>query len=170
MSQNPETTDLMQRSNTLFLTVEHAIHMVLGALLSIAALIALGGSVKILWDALLAWESGEQLLLLMDRLLFVLMLAEILHTVRVSIRSGTLNGEPFLIVGLIASIRRVLVITLESSQATQAKGPSDHIDSMFQSSMIELVVLAAMILIMVLSIYILRRAGTIKQEQALESG
>ena len=43
------------------------------------------------------------------------MLVEILHTVRISIRSHILVTEPFLIVGLIASIRRILVITLEVS-------------------------------------------------------
>ena len=47
------------------------------------------------------------------------MVVEVMHTVRVSFRSGTLVCEPFLIVGLIASIRRVLVITLETSQAQQ---------------------------------------------------
>jgi hypothetical protein len=35
--------------------------------------------------------------------------------VRISIRSHVLVTEPFLIVGLIASIRRILVITLEAS-------------------------------------------------------
>ena len=44
----------------------------------------------------------------------MLMMAEILHTVHVSVRTGTLMCEPFLIVGLIACIRRVLVSTLES--------------------------------------------------------
>jgi hypothetical protein len=153
---------LMRRSTDLFLSVEHAIHIALGALLSVAALIALAGSVAILWNGLPDWQGGEALLTLMDRLLFVLMLAEILHTVRVSIRSGTLNGEPFLIVGLIASIRRVLVITLESSQANQGKGVSDQ--GLFQSSMIELGVLAVMILVMVVSIYILRQASAIEPE------
>ena len=41
------------------------------------------------------------------------MVIEILHTVRVSFTEGALVSEPFLVVGLIASIRRVLVITLE---------------------------------------------------------
>ncbi len=60
------------------------------------------------------------------------MLVEILHTVHASIRTGTLLCEPFLIVGLIACIRRVLVITLETSQITQpdkwdpAKLPSSN--------------------------------------------
>jgi hypothetical protein len=41
------------------------------------------------------------------------MLVEILHTVRISIRSHVLVTEPFLVIGLIASIRRMLVISLE---------------------------------------------------------
>ena len=49
----------------------------------------------------------------MNELLIVLMLVEILHTVRISIRSHVLVTEPFLVVGLIAAIRRILVITLE---------------------------------------------------------
>ena len=161
MSGEDVQNGVMRRSTDLFLGVEHAIHIALGALLSVAALIALASSVAILWNGLPEWQSGESLLTLMDRLLFVLMLAEILHTVRVSIRSGTLNGEPFLIVGLIASIRRVLVITLESSQANQSKGAGDQA-GMFQSSMIELGVLAVMILVMVVSIYVLRRASSIE--------
>ena len=52
------------------------------------------------------------------------MLVEILHTVRISIRSHVLVTEPFLVVGLIASIRRILVITLEAASFTsQRNGP-----------------------------------------------
>jgi len=66
-------------------------------------------------------------------LLIVLMLVEILHTVRISIRSHKLMiAEPFLVVGLIASIRRMLVITLEAATLSRegawvsegARGPS----------------------------------------------
>ncbi len=46
-------------------------------------------------------------------------LVEILHTVRLSIRSHTLVTEPFLVVGLIASIRRILVVTLEATTLTK---------------------------------------------------
>jgi hypothetical protein len=110
-----------------------------------------------LWDAMVDWSGGLGALLIVDRLLFVLMLAEILHTVRVSIRAGTLSAEPFLIVGLIASIRRVLVITLESSQSTPGKATGGN-EQIFQSSMIELGVLCGLILTMVISIYLIRRS------------
>jgi uncharacterized membrane protein len=86
------------------------------------------------------------------------MLIEILHTVRGSVRSGELTPEPFLIIGLIASIRNVLVITLKSSGIT-SEGHHGSIEGemLFRSSIIELGVLGALILIFVVSIYLLRR-------------
>jgi hypothetical protein len=86
------------------------------------------------------------------------MVVEILHTVRVSFRSGTLVCEPFLIVGLIASIRRVLVITLESSQANQPGKWTPDSQALLNSTMLELVVLGGLILIMVISIALLRHS------------
>ncbi len=145
-------------SSAVFLTVEHGIHIAIGVVLSLTALIALASATASLWSAMLDWGNSLGLLLIMDRLLFVLMLAEILHTVRVSIRSGTLTCEPFLIVGLIASIRRVLVITLESSQATPGKTTDANHDQVFHASMIELGVLGGLILVMVVSIYLIRRS------------
>jgi len=44
---------------------------------------------------------------------------QILHTVPISIRSQVLVTEPFLVVGLIASIRRILLITLEAATLTK---------------------------------------------------
>lgn len=147
-------------SSAVFLNVEHGIYIAIGVVLSLTALIALASATASLWGAVLDWGGGLGLLLIMDRLLFVLMLAEILHTVRVSIRSGTLNCEPFLIVGLIASIRRVLVITLESSQSTPGKTSDIGHEQVFRASMIELGVLAGLILVMVISIYLIRRSGS----------
>jgi phosphate-starvation-inducible protein E len=55
----------------------------------------------------------------LDELLVALMLVEILHTVRISIHSHVLVTEPFLVIGLIASIRRMLVISLEMATLTK---------------------------------------------------
>ena len=146
-------------SSDLFLNVEHTLYIALGVVLSLTALVALVGSAVSLWGAVTQWGGNATLLEVIDRLLFVLMLAEILHTVRVSIRSGALTGEPFLIVGLIASIRRVLVITLESSQSSPGKATEASNDAAFRASMIELGVLAGLILVMVISMYLIRRSS-----------
>ena len=112
---------------------------------------------KMLWESLSHWSIATDTLAVLDQLLLVLMLVEILHTVRISICSHVLVTEPFLVVGLIASIRRILVITLEASSLT--KGGSWHADtaSMFSASMTELGLLGLLILILVFSITLLRR-------------
>jgi len=150
----------MRLSSDLFLTVEHAIMIALGVVLSLTALLALGGAAVQLWDGVVGAGNAKTLLAIVDRLLFVLMIVEILHTVRVSIRSGALTCEPFLIVGLIASIRRVLVITLETSQNMPGKTAEPGHGEAFQAAMVELGVLGGLILVMVVSIYLLRRSRT----------
>ena len=86
---------------------------------------------------------------IVDRLMFVLMLIEIRHTVRGSVRSGALTPEPFLIIGLIASIRNVLVITLKSSGVTAEGLASVEGEMLFRSSIVELAVLGGLIFIFV---------------------
>jgi uncharacterized membrane protein (DUF373 family) len=147
------------RSTKTFQAIEHGLYAALGFLLCATCLMALGGAALMLWVGLGDWTNTETVFVVIDRLLVVLMLIEILHTVMVSMRSGSLTCEPFLIVGLIASIRRVLVITLESSQANgQGKSP-EATEMIFRTSMIELGLLGILILVMVASIYLLRRAN-----------
>ncbi|MFY9290176.1 MAG: phosphate-starvation-inducible PsiE family protein [Methylorubrum rhodinum] len=159
MSENGEDQGRLTRTASfVFLHTEHAIYAALGVLLALTALVALIDAAGLTWNALVALGGAAQILEVVDRLLFLLMLIEILHTVRVSMRSGRLTCEPFLIVGLIASIRRVLVITLQSSEITHSKDWSPEKQALFQASMIELAVLAGLILTMVIAIFILHRA------------
>ena len=136
--------------------VEHGVYIAIGALLVVALVIALAGSAKVLVDGLQDWSGTAATFLIIDRLLFVLMMVEILHTVHASIRTGTLVCEPFLIVGLIACIRRVLVITLETSQITRPEHWKAEELPLFHASMIELGVLALLIAVLVGSIRLTR--------------
>jgi uncharacterized membrane protein (DUF373 family) len=47
---------------------------------------------------------------LLDRLLLVLIVAEIVHTVVLSLRTHQLSAQPFIVVGLIAVIRKILLL------------------------------------------------------------
>ncbi len=156
MEADEATTKLLGRASESFAWVEHAAYMALGGLLSVTALLGLLGAVATLWHSLPEWDSTHTTLLIIDRLLFVLMVIEILHTVRASMRSGELTCEPFLVVGLIATIRRVLVITLRSSETTKDNTLSEAAAQMFRVSMLELVVLALLIIVMVVSIRLTR--------------
>jgi uncharacterized membrane protein (DUF373 family) len=153
-----EVSRLGAAAGGVFLTVEVLAYVVLGVMLAIAVLVGVGGAAVSLWEAIRAQGEAGALVVAVDRLLFVLMVVEVMHTVRVSFRSGRLVCEPFLIVGLIASIRRVLVITLETSQAHQPGKFTPDAAALLNSTMLELTVLGGLILVMVISIYMLRRS------------
>jgi hypothetical protein len=137
--------------------LEAVIYSVLGLLLSVTVLAAIASAGKLLWDALSHWTIATQTLRVLNELLVVLMLVEILHTVRISIRSHVLVTEPFLVVGLIASIRRMLVISLEMATLTRDANWSNQGESIFRSSMIELGLLGLLVFVLVFSITLVRR-------------
>ena len=157
---------VIRLSTDLFLHIELVVYVALGALLSITALLTLASAALLLLEGMRDWSSTSAIFLIVDRLMFVLMLIEILHTVRGSVRSGALTPEPFLIIGLIASIRNVLVITLKSSGMTAEGGGSIEGETLFRSSIVELAVLGALILIFVISIYLLRRGRAVTAANA----
>ena len=149
--------------------VEVAIYSLLGLMLAATGLLVLSGVGKLFWDGVREWPVASRTFQIMDRLLVVLMLVEILHTVRISIKSQVLVTEPFLIVGLIASIRRMLVITLEAANLTQPERWAAGGESIFRASMYELALLAVTILILVISIHVLLRGRAQEEAQGVDS-
>jgi len=118
---------------------EIVIYSVLAALLAVTAFVTIATAGQILWSGLSHWTVAAQTLRVLNQLLIVLMLVEILHTVRISIRSHVLVTESFLVVGLIASIRRILVITLEASTLTkEGAWATESSSGIFHASMVEL--------------------------------
>src|SRR5208282_1203570 len=110
---------------------------------------------SILWTDIRNWTLAAGTLGVLDQLLLVLMLVELLHTVSISIRSHILVTEPFLVVGLIASIRRILVITLQAASLTKTGDWTSDNAALFRASMYELALLGVLILILVVSITML---------------
>jgi uncharacterized membrane protein (DUF373 family) len=145
--------------------VEMVIYAALGLILSLAAMFALFTACQALWQGLAAGASSKTVVEVIDRLLVVLLLVEILHTVRISIRSHTLVTEPFLVVGLIATIRRMLVITLDASNLTSAANWANDGQAKLRASMLELGLLGAIVIVLVISIHILRKSQSTYEEQ-----
>jgi uncharacterized membrane protein (DUF373 family) len=148
-------------------TAEVAILTILAVLISLTALATIARSGKLLWDTWHQWmvvTDTNLVLRVLDQLLVVLMLVEILHTVRISIRSHTLVTEPFLVVGLIASIRRILVITLEAATLTKEGKWTSEGATIFHASMIELGLLGLLVFVLVYSITLLRRSPVKSEE------
>jgi hypothetical protein len=78
----------------------------------------------------------------------------VLYTVQVSFREHTLAPEPFLIVGLIAATRRILVLTAGIGELAQAGGEG------FVHAMLELGLLSLMALALVVALVLLRRRSS----------
>jgi uncharacterized membrane protein (DUF373 family) len=156
-----DVTRLGALAGKAFLNLEIVAYIVLGLLLVAAAVMGIGSAALSMWSVWRNGVDGPSLVLAIDRLLFVLMIVEVLNTVRVSFRAGKLAAEPFLIVGLIASIRRVLVITLESSQVAKPGEWTPTVEAQLYSHLQELVVLGGLILVMVVSIWLIRHSEAV---------
>jgi uncharacterized membrane protein (DUF373 family) len=149
-----------------FIKVESVTYFILGVLLTLAVMRGLMEAGSQLLESVSPHQGSGALVFAIDRMLLVLMIVEILHTVGVSFRSHTLTAEPFLVVGLIATIRRILVVTLESSQAAEVSRTTPEGQALLHSALLELLVLGFLVLIMMMSIYLLRRAGRGAEEGA----
>ncbi|MDQ1469652.1 MAG: hypothetical protein QOJ99_1132 [Bryobacterales bacterium] len=154
-----ETEEKLRVHSSQYLhLLEAALYIVVGVLLSAAAITVLFDATGILWRGISNRTLSGYGVQVLDQLLLVLVLVEILHTVRISIRAQEILIEPFLIVGLIASVRRLLVITMQAAKLTEEGHSSADTVSAFRNSMIELGLLGVLVLVFVLSIYLLRRA------------
>jgi uncharacterized membrane protein (DUF373 family) len=145
------------RANFFLGYVETVIYVVLGVLLSAAAVLGIVGSLHLFANVIRDVDGTAAIFQLIDRLLLVLMLVELLHTVRISIRSHTLVIEPFLIIGLIAIIRRTLVLTLQSEAFTQDLRWTQDVQTHFHAAVVEAGISAMLIVVLVSSIYVIRR-------------
>jgi hypothetical protein len=133
-----------------FTWVEDVVYVGLGGLLGVSAVLLLVSGAVAFAHRLAGGTVSEAVIFLLDRLLLTLMTVELLYTVQVSFREHALVPEPFLIVGLVAATRRILVLTAEfGSLPTRPEG-------VFRASMIELVVLTFMIVAFVASLLMLR--------------
>ncbi len=103
--------------------LEHAqdvVSIVVGAVLVILAGVLLVSGIVTFFQDL----SGSSVLgaanVLLDRVLLVLILVEVVHTVVLSLRAHTLLPQPFIVVGLVAVIRKILFVLGSSARISTA--------------------------------------------------
>ena len=134
-----------------FTAVEDIVYLGLGLLLAGISLALLVSGLISFGENLIAGSLTTNVVALLDRGLLILLVVELLYTVQISFRAHGLVPEPFLLIGLIAAIRRVLLLTTEMAQVHAQS------DAVFQRFIAELVVLTFMILALVISLVLLRK-------------
>jgi uncharacterized membrane protein (DUF373 family) len=129
---------------------ESAIYVLIGLLLIVAAGFTLVGTGVDLVEGRSSRPIADTGLFLLDRVLLIFIIAELLYTLRVVNFGGRILVEPFLFIGLIAVVRRILVIT------AQIEGGSDRQVTRW---LIEIGALGGLALALALSIFLLRRSS-----------
>lgn len=129
---------------------EHYIYIAAGFILVIAAagLILIG--VFEMVSLVINGDYVRAMIQLLDRILLVLMVAEVVYTIGRITRTQMLEVAPFLIIGTIAAVRRMLIITAETTGHFKIDDPT------FLAALAELTVLAIMIFLFALAMRLLR--------------
>jgi hypothetical protein len=124
----------------------------LGLLLAGSALVLLTTSAPHFVQSVRAGTFSTDITTLFGQILLIVLVVEPLYTVQVSFREHVIAPEPFLLIGLIAAIRRVLVLTAEFGELREN-------DSLVRYLVIELAALTLLILVLVVALALLRRLG-----------
>src|SRR5882724_11736198 len=134
-----------------FNRAEDFIYVGLGLLLAAIAITLLITEVVYFGQYVSTVSLSENIVFLLDRILLIIIFVEVLYTVQVSFRQHILQPEPFLVVGLIAVTRRILVVTAEMSKLAK------ETQAGFYNAMIELGLLTLLVVALVLCLRMLRQ-------------
>ena len=129
---------------------ETSVYAVVGAALVASAVIVL---VALAYHLAQDLDDGTEraITAALDSLLLVFILLELLAGVRAIMTERKLVAEPFLIVGIIASIKEIIVITLAAKESRGRDAAA------FDDAMIEIAVLGVLVLALALAALLVRR-------------
>ena len=101
-------------------------------------------------EALGAEPLIDTSLTVLDRVLLIFIFVELLNTIGMVVREREIVAEPFLLIGLIAVVRRILLVTAEAEQTIGTEK--------FLNLVLELGVLTALVIALSGALYFTRRA------------
>ncbi|MGV0815503.1 phosphate-starvation-inducible PsiE family protein [Mycolicibacterium boenickei] len=151
MTQQEETEGEQERerfADRVVRVAEDAVYWSIALLLlagSIVLIIAQVNALRQLGSA----PTTHIMLELLDGLLLIFIFVELLYAVRTSLRSRELVAEPFLIVGILACIKEIVVVSVDAAKLHD-KGPE------FARAIVQVGVLGGLVLVLAVAIYVLR--------------
>ena len=149
-TEDDDPTGGLSRAGARTLEIaENVIYGGIAAFLVGTALVCLALAGKIGWG-LLTDFTEQPVLDLLDILLLVFIVVELLFAVRTTVEKRELLAEPFLLVGIIASIKEIVVLSVESAKEV-GNGAE------FTDRIIEIAVLGVLVLLLGVTSFLLRR-------------
>jgi uncharacterized membrane protein (DUF373 family) len=150
MTEEREERSLRVRGLEGLEQLEDVIYAVIALFLLVAGAALLYGAAKDFVGKIGTESILAVVVDVLDQALLVFMIVELLHTVRITLRDRTLAAEPFLIVGLIAGVRRILILT--------AKNENVGGGAAFTVFWVQLLLLIVLVVAMTSAIFIWRKA------------
>ena len=151
MEDGSQERRVRDKTSTWFGFVEDSLYVVVALALSIAGLILFGYSIYTFVNDAAETSMSTSILELLDNLLLVFIVTELIHTIRAIIDEKVLLAEPFLVVGIVAAIRRLIVV---SAEAKNLVGTPD-----FSDAMLEIGLLTGTGLLLTLAVFLLRHTS-----------
>jgi len=93
--------------------------------------------------------TSTVMLEVLDGLLLIFIFVELLYAVRSCLRSHEIVAEPFLIVGILAGIKEIVVLSVEAATLLEKGAP-------FARAVVEIGVLGGVVLVLALAAFVLR--------------
>ena len=137
-----------KRADAALEAIEKAVYLGIAALLLVASVVLLAVAGKDLVDVFDDFDTNPVVEVL-DTLLLLFILVELLSAVRITIAKRELVAEPFLLVGIIASIKEIVVLSVKAAESI-GEGPK------FRDQLWEIGVLGVVVLLLGATAWMLR--------------
>ncbi len=134
----PRDKGSTKRADAVLAATENAVYLGIAALLLLAAIVLLVVAAGDLLEVVDQFGS-DPIVEVLDTLLLLFILVELLSAVRITIAKRGLVAEPFLLVGIIASIKEIVVLSVKA--ADDIGSGSTFRDQLWQIGVLGIVVL-----------------------------
>ena len=148
--------------SALLSITEDVIYVGVAILLTVSAVALLVSAANGL-SGLTDTPATEVVLVVLDRLLLVFIVVELLFAVRIILTKREVVAEPFLVVGIIASIKEIIVLSVEAAEYVGE-------DRKFENALWEVGVLGVLVLILSVAAIMLRAKERQPEEGATDAG
>jgi uncharacterized membrane protein (DUF373 family) len=144
----PDEQDRQRLADRVLAFIEDGVYWAIAVVLiagSVALLVAQFNTMLHLRNA----PASKVMLEVLDGLLLIFIFVELLYAVRSCLRSHEIVAEPFLIVGILAGIKEIVVLSVEAATLL-GDGPQ------FARAIVEIGVLAGVVLALAVAAFVLR--------------
>jgi uncharacterized membrane protein (DUF373 family) len=159
--EDNEQSEIAQLGNRLLRIAEDSVYVVVAILLVVGAgvlLVDAAGELAGIGDG-----ADTAVLALLDRLLLVFVLVELIFAVRMTLTRREIVAEPFLIVGIIASIKEIILLSVEAANVLEGKATTDGSKDPQEFALL-IALLALLVVVLAASAVLLR----LKERQPIE--